>query len=255
MTFSSDTCCKSRICPAINYGERNADLDIDILLLHYTGMESAEKALQWLCCEESGVSCHYFVHEDGRIAQLVPEEKRAWHAGKSLWQGEADTNSRSIGIEIANGGHDWGYPDFPDVQIEAVIELCQDIISRNPLILPRNVLAHSDVAPGRKQDPGEKFPWQKLHQRGVGLWVTPDQCADVDTLSFGDFGREVAMAQLKLSKYGYGIDINGQFDEKTEKCVIAFQQHFRQSKVDGCLDGETLGILDKLIFTLENSSV
>ncbi|KAG1702965.1 N-acetylmuramoyl-L-alanine amidase AmiD [Nymphon striatum] len=134
-------------------------------------MESGDAALNWLCLEESGVSCHYFVHEDGRIVQLVPESKRAWHAGKSCWQDEVDTNSRSIGIEIANPGHSGEYPEFPKVQIDAVIELCSDILRRNSGIQPCNVLAHSDVAPGRKHDPGEKFPWALLHEKGIGHWA------------------------------------------------------------------------------------
>jgi N-acetylmuramoyl-L-alanine amidase len=245
--FCADTTCDSIVSPAVNFGERASNLPIDILLLHYTGMESADKALNWLCCEESGVSCHYFVFEDGRVAQLVPEEKRAWHAGQSCWQNEVDTNSRSIGIEIANTGHTGNYEDFPDIQIDAVIELCRDIIARNPLIEPRNVLAHSDVAPGRKHDPGEKFPWGRLHESGVGHWVKPVEGLRGGYLQLGDEGEPVAALQAMLSLYGYGLEISGKYDRFTHDCIFAFQQHFRQSKVDGVADGETLATLNELI--------
>lgn len=247
MTFKADTNCKCEVQSAANFGERAEHLKIDILLLHYTGMDNADKARDWLCREESGVSCHYFVYEDGRIVQFVPERKRAWHAGKSCWQEETDTNSRSIGIEIANPGHNGGYPDFPKMQISAVIELCNDIIKRNSQIKPRNVLAHSDVAPGRKHDPGEKFPWQILHENGIGHWVAEPKSLRGGFLQRGDNGEPVAALQAMLALYGYGVDISGEFDQKTHDCIFAFQQHFRQSKVDGIVDGSTLSILNELI--------
>ena len=136
-----------------------------MLLLHYTGMDSAEAALDWLTRQESGVSCHYLVDAEGRIAQMVPESERAWHAGQSLWEGETDINSCSIGIEIHNPGHDFDYPDFPDAEMRAVEALCRDILSRHAIPSHR-VLAHSDVAPGRKRDPGEKFDWERLARAG-----------------------------------------------------------------------------------------
>ncbi len=251
MSFSADTLCDCSVRPAVNYGERSADLKTDILLLHYTGMESGEAALDWLCCEESGVSCHYFVHEDGRIVQLVPESKRAWHAGKSCWQGEVDTNSRSIGIEIANPGHAGEYPQFPEAQIAAVIELCSDILSRNSDIKPREVLAHSDVAPGRKHDPGEKFPWHRLYENGIGHWAQASEKLKGGFLQMGDEGEPVAALQAMLALYGYCIEISGVFDQRTHDCVYAFQQHFRQSLVDGIADGEMLATLNELIRTLD----
>jgi len=140
--------------------------------MHYTGMETGPAAVNWLCAKQSGVSCHYLVDVDGSITQMVCESKRAWHAGKSLWQGVEDINSCSIGIEIQNEGPLAAFPDFPEIQIEAVMVLSQDIIARH-LIVPQRVLGHSDVAPGRKIDPGEKFPWQKLADAGVGTWPHP----------------------------------------------------------------------------------
>lgn len=247
MTFKADTKCECEVHEAVNFGERAEGLKTDILLLHYTGMESAEAALNWLCVEESGVSCHYVVYEDGQIFQLVPENKRAWHAGKSCWQNEVDTNSRSIGIEIANPGHSGGYPDFPDEQIRSVIELCKDIMKRNPDITPGNVLAHSDVAPGRKHDPGEKFPWALLHKNGIGLWAVSSEKLRGGFLQMGDEGEPVAALQAMLSLYGYGIEISGIYNQSTHDCIFAFQQHFRQETVDGVADGETIAILNELI--------
>ncbi|VAW00578.1 FIG001385: N-acetylmuramoyl-L-alanine amidase [hydrothermal vent metagenome] len=154
-------------CPSANFGERKAP--VDLLLMHYTGMKSGAAAVNWLCNEESGVSCHYLVDVDGAITQMVCESKRAWHAGKSCWQGVKDINSCSVGIEVQNAGPSENFPDFPDVQMAAVIELSKDIITRHAIELER-VLGHSDVAPGRKIDPGEKFPWELLAVNGVGVW-------------------------------------------------------------------------------------
>ena len=249
--FLADTKCECHVRPAVNFGDRAEDLDIDILLLHYTGMENGDAALDWLCCEDSGVSCHYLIHEDGRIVQLVAEKNRAWHAGKSLWQDEVDTNSRSIGIEIVNPGHIGGYPEFPALQIDAVIELCRDILKRNPKITKNNVLAHSDVAPGRKHDPGEKFPWALLYKNGIGHWAEPSDIPRGGFLQMGDNGEPVAALQAMFALYGYGIEISGVYDQKTHDCVFAFQQHFRQGRVDGVADGKTIAILNELIRTLD----
>ncbi|MEO1141499.1 MAG: N-acetylmuramoyl-L-alanine amidase [Pseudomonadota bacterium] len=247
MTFEPDTRCPCDVREAVNHGDRNPDLNIDILLLHYTGMISGQDAEDWLCREESGVSCHYLVHEDGRIVQMVPEKLRAWHAGKSSWQDEADTNSRSIGIEIVNPGHDNGYPDFPEGQIEAVVNLSLDIINRRN-IPARHVLAHSDVAPGRKQDPGEKFPWYYLHKRGVGHWAEAGAKQQASGFwQLGDNGEPIAALQAMLALYGYGIEITGNYNQKTKDCIKAFQMHFRQGNTDGIADGETIAILDALI--------
>lgn len=249
MSFETDLSIACNVRAAVNHGDRAEHLPVDILLLHYTGMHSAEAAIDWLCCEESGVSCHYFVYEDGSIVQLVPESRRAWHAGASMWQGEADTNSRSIGVEIVNPGHNHDYPEFPSVQIEAVIALSKDILARHP-IPKRNVLAHSDVAPGRKPDPGEKFPWPKLAAEGIGHWVPPVENAPVSFFQRGDNGEPVAALQAMLSMYGYGIEITGDFDDRTFACVEAFQRHFRPANVDGIADGQTIATLDSLLRSL-----
>ena len=157
-------------CPSPNFGERLAP--VDMLLMHYTGMNSGPAAVDWLCNEESGVSCHYLVDVDGSITQMVCESKRAWHAGKSVWQGVKDINSCSVGIEVQNTGPLENFPDFPDIQIAAVIALARDIVARNRIAGER-VLGHSDVAPGRKIDPGERFPWKLLAENGVGTWPHP----------------------------------------------------------------------------------
>ena len=170
MSFSPDSPHVSSIAPSPNHDQRQAG--VDLLLLHYTGMPDADEAVARLCDPASKVSCHYLVHEDGRIVQMVPEERRAWHAGLSVWEDETDTNSRSVGIEIQNPGHDFGYRDFPDAQIEAVIRLGLDICERHGIARNR-VLAHSDVAPRRKTDPSRWFPWRTLAQSGFGVWCDP----------------------------------------------------------------------------------
>lgn len=250
MIKSSDPNLKCAVKPALNLNER-VDIEApDILVLHYTGMPSGDQALNWLCVEESQVSCHYLIHDDGRIVQMVSENKRAWHAGKSSWHGYEDINSRSIGIEIVNPGHDYGYPAFPDVQMEAVLELCQDILGRHK-IAARNVVAHSDIAPMRKQDPGEKFSWKLLHERGIGHWVSESEVSGGRFFQLGDSGQPVEALQSLLSVYGYGLDVNGQFDELTKACIIAFQRHYRQSKVDGIADASTIDTLYRLNKALE----
>jgi N-acetylmuramoyl-L-alanine amidase len=186
------------------------------------------------------------VFEDGGITQLVPEAQRAWHAGVSSWEGETDINSRSIGIEIANPGHGLGYPDFPAIQITAVIDLCRDIVARRSM-RPQHVLAHSDVAPSRKNDPGEKFPWQQLHEAGVGLWIKPAPLKRGPTLMLGDHGDAVAHLQQALAEYGYGIAHGGHFDAVTRDVVVAFQRHFRPAQVDGIADASTRETLKRLL--------
>jgi N-acetylmuramoyl-L-alanine amidase len=192
------------------------------------------------------VSSHYLVFEDGRIFQLVPEALRAYHAGVSSWEGETDNNSRSIGIEIANPGHDFGYPDFPQAQIEAVIALCRDILARRPM-RPDRVVAHSDVAPSRKNDPGEKFPWARLHAAGIGHWVEPAPLGEDRGLAKGDRGPAVAELQSSLAAYGYGVAASGQFDDTTRDVVVAFQRHFRPARVDGIADRSTIETLRRLL--------
>lgn len=247
----ADTDCPCEVRPAVNINDRRSASKLDMLVLHYTGMPSGDQALNWLCVEESQVSCHYLIHEDGRIVQMVAEEKRAWHAGVSKWQGNEDINSRSIGIEIVNCGHENGYPDFPDVQIDAVTALCQDILQRQN-ILPRNVVAHSDIAPGRKQDPGEKFPWARLHKSGIGHLVEPSVISDGRFFQMGESGQPIEALQSMLLLYGYGVEVNGDYGAHTENCVKAFQMHFRQSQVDGIADASTIDTLYRLIKTLDD---
>lgn len=235
--------------PSPNFGARAGGRLPDIILLHYTGMATADGALKWLRAPESQVSCHYFVHEDGRVEQLVREADRAWHAGKSFWKGEVDINSASIGVEIANPGHPGGLPDFPEAQIQAVVELCLDC-GRRWGITPERVLAHSDVAPVRKVDPGEKFPWARLHKAGVGHWVEPSPIAGGRFFQRGDTGQPVEALQTMLSLYGYATEIDGIYSEKTEGDVAAFQRHFRPERVDGIADFSTIDTLHRLLSTL-----
>jgi len=218
----------------------------DLLILHYTGMATAEAACRWLCDTASEVSCHYLVDEAGAVTQMVDEGMRAWHAGASSWEGERDVNSRSIGIEIHNPGPEGGYPDFPPAQMAAVEALARDIIERHR-IAPRHVLAHSDVAPGRKIDPGEKFDWKGLAAAGIGLWVEATGKADEAALGPGDEGDAVAALQADLRRFGYGIEPNGVLDEATRVVVAALQRHFRPALVDGIADGETRALLAGLL--------
>jgi N-acetylmuramoyl-L-alanine amidase len=246
-TFPAESSVVAEVRPSPNHGERAGNKRPDMIILHYTGMPDARSALERLCSPGSEVSAHYFVFEDGKIAQLVPESRRAWHAGVSSWAGETDINSCSIGIEIVNPGHDYGYPDFPKRQIAAVTALCRGIQTRNT-ISPARVLAHSDVAPSRKQDPGEKFPWPILWDSGVGHWVNPAKIVDGGPVAaLGDRGDVVAAIQENLSKYGYGITVGGTYDSSTHDVVKAFQRHFRPERVDGIVDGSTRATLLELL--------
>jgi N-acetylmuramoyl-L-alanine amidase len=244
MTFKSDSKSVTAAVPSPNHDARTAP--IDILLLHYTGMTTDEEALARLTDPEAKVSSHYFVYENGRMCQLVPEARRAWHAGLSSWRGASDINARSIGIEIANPGHQYGYRDFPDVQIEAVIALCRDIVGRRRIRRER-VLGHSDVAPTRKDDPGEKFPWDRLAAAGVGLWVEPAPISPGRTLSANDRGTEVEELQRKLARFGYAAEISRLYDDNTRSVVTAFQRHFRPARVDGLADVSTRDTLTRLL--------
>lgn len=239
--------CRDHASP--NHGERRGSRPVDILLLHYTGMERAEDALQLLCDRKSEVSAHYLIDEEGRVFQLVDEHRRAWHAGVSSWKGETDINSRSIGIEIANPGHDSGYPDFPGIQMDATITLCQDILSRHA-IPPERVLAHSDVAPSRKADPGEKFPWARLAGEGIGHFVEPAPIGGGRFFQEGDRGEPVEALQSMLALYGYGIGITGACGTETAQVITAFQRHFRPERVDGVADESTITTLHRLLKAL-----
>jgi N-acetylmuramoyl-L-alanine amidase len=245
-SFLPDSSIVSDVIPSANFGERDKGRLPDMIVLHYTGMPDVEGALARLCTVGTEVSAHYVVLEDGRVVQCVQEAKRAWHAGVASWAGEQDINSCSIGIEIVNRGHDWGYPDFPLRQIAAVITLCRGIMLRRDIPSHR-VLAHSDVAPARKKDPGEKFPWDSLANSGVGHWVYPKPISSGDVLRLGSISDEVRPMQEALAKYGYGIEVNGIFDSATQLVVTAFQRHFRPARVDGIADPSTLATLKALL--------
>ncbi|MEX0956834.1 MAG: N-acetylmuramoyl-L-alanine amidase [Rhizobiaceae bacterium] len=236
-----------RVSP--NHGERRGGAHVDAIILHYTGMESGEDAAAWLSNPQSRVSSHYLVHEDGRVVQMVPESLRAWHAGQSIWAGVTDMNSRSVGIEIVNPGHELGYPDFLPAQVEAVIELCRGIVARHA-IRPERVLAHSDIAPGRKIDPGEKFPWAALANAGIGHWVSPEPAGADAGLCENDSGDAVKSLQFGLLSYGYGIEVAGRYDDRTRIVVEAFQRHFRPGRVDGAADRSTIDTLQNLLAAL-----
>ena len=229
--------------PSPNFDQRRAPPDI--LVLHYTGMQTGEAALARLRDPEAGVSAHYVVEEDGRIFSLVPEERRAWHAGRGVWQGETDVNAASIGIEIVNPGHEFGYRAFPDAQVATVITLIDDIRSRWSIPDAR-IIAHSDLAPDRKEDPGELFPWKALAGAGHGLWFEPaaERIAALGGfLQVGDEGIGVVVLRAGLHRLGYGLQPGSTYDEDTATTVRAFQRHWRQSRVDGVADGETRATL------------
>jgi N-acetylmuramoyl-L-alanine amidase len=245
--FFPESCVVTEVVPSPNHGERKDGRRPDMILLHYTGMENANAALALLTKSGSEVSAHYFVFEDGRIVQLVEESQRAWHAGVAFWAGETDINSCSIGIEIANPGHPFGYPDFPMRQIAAVTALCRSILTRHT-IPPVRVLAHSDVAPARKQDPGEKFPWRTLHDSAVGHWVKPTPVTEGGAvLTLGDRGEAVLSLQQSLGEYGYGTSASGVYDAALHDVVAAFQRHFRPQRVDGIADASTRTTLQDLM--------
>jgi N-acetylmuramoyl-L-alanine amidase len=246
--FPAESYIVADVVPSPNTDERQGGPP-DMILLHYTGMQDGPSALERLTNRESKVSSHYVVFEDGRIVQCVPEALRAWHAGVSFWAGQTDVNSRSIGIEIVNPGHDFGYPDFPLRQIAAVIALCKSIHTRHRIPVDR-VLGHSDVAPARKQDPGEKFPWELLSESYVGHWVRPAPLTlEGAGLKPGETSEGVRRLQRALRAYGYGIEETGSYGEQTQIVVTAFQRHFRQERVDGIADASTLLTLRALMET------
>jgi N-acetylmuramoyl-L-alanine amidase len=229
--------------PSPNFYARTAPPDI--LVLHYTGMRTGPEALDRLRDPAAKVSSHYMVEEDGRIFHLVPEERRAWHAGVSYWKGERNINGVSIGVEIVNPGHEFGYRPFPDAQIGAVIELIGDIRSRWTICDDR-IVGHSDVAPGRKEDPGELFPWKRLAEAGHGLWVEAP-AAPGQPVAEGEESAAVFALQAGFTRLGYDLPLSGQFDAATKDVVTAFQRHWRQARVDGIADGETRAQLIALL--------
>ncbi len=220
--------------PSPNQDARPNGQAVDMLVLHYTGMDSAEAALERLCDPEAKVSAHYCIDEDGRIYALVPEDARAWHAGAAQWQGASDINARSIGIELVNPGHEFGYRLFPQAQMAALKTLAVDILARHPIPAAR-VLGHSDVAPLRKQDPGELFDWRGLAAAGVGIWPEDGSAAVLES----------AVAKA-LERIGYGYT-----GENLAAVIEAFQRHFRPNAVTGAADAGTrrrlaavLGVID-----------
>jgi N-acetylmuramoyl-L-alanine amidase len=219
--------------PSPNFGDRPAATPIDILLFHYTGMPTAAAALARLRDPAVEASAHYLVDEDGAVHALVPEEKRAWHAGASYWAGETDINSRSIGIEIVNPGHEFGYRDFPDVQIAAVEELSRGILARHP-IPPSRVLAHSDVAPERKEDPGERFPWARLAANGIGVWLDTSLNATRQPIA-QTRGDDPAGLMEHLAAIGYRSA--PATDETGGKIITAFQRHWLPAAIGSANEG------------------
>ena len=229
--------------PSPNFDARRAPPDM--IVLHYTGMASGEAALARLTDPAAKVSAHYLVEDDGRTFALVPEARRAWHAGAAFWQGERDINALSVGVEIVNPGHEFGYRPFPDQQIDAVIALLTEIRSRWTIPDDR-ILGHSDVAPARKTDPGELFPWRALALEGHGLWVEPPASPGAP-LTIGDEGLGVLALQGALARLGYESPTTGRFEEATATLVRAFQRHWLQSRCDGVADGDTRARLMALL--------
>jgi N-acetylmuramoyl-L-alanine amidase len=208
--------------PSPNRRPRPPGAAVATLVLHYTGMRSGTDAIARLCDPAAAVSSHYVVDEDGTVFRLVPEAERAAHAGVSFWRGVDGLNDTSVGIEIVNPGHEWGYRPFPPAQIDAVTALCRDIVARHR-IEPLQVVGHSDIAPDRKQDPGELFPWRALALAGIGFW--PDLPGTLDV-----------PPEVGLRRIGYGVG-----DLAT--VVAAFQRHWRPGRVDGIVDAETAGVI------------
>ncbi|MEM0985435.1 MAG: N-acetylmuramoyl-L-alanine amidase [Pseudomonadota bacterium] len=239
--------------PSPNFNARRAP--IDMLVLHYTGMESGEAAIARLKDPAAAVSSHYLVREDGVILQMVAERDRAWHAGVARWQGDDDLNSRSIGIEIVNGGHDFrladgGLPPFPRPQIAAVISLCGAILTRHPIPQSR-IVGHSDIAPDRKSDPGEHFPWQELAAHGIGIWPPVAPAGGGETLigrglGRGETGTPVETLQRQLSTIGYILDGTGLYDEQMERVVLAFQRRWLPEWLTGQADLSTLARIGQI---------
>jgi len=222
--------------PSPNHDARG-DAAIDMLVLHYTGMKSAKEALERLCDPAAKVSAHYTIDEDGTVYGHVPEARRAWHAGAAHWAGASDINARSIGIELVNPGHEFGYRAFPDAQIASLTTLCHSILMRHPIPSWR-VLGHSDVAPARKDDPGELFDWEMLAKLGLALPRPRKHLADPHWTPGGFL--------LALNRFGYDV-------ADGPAAVTAFQRRFRPETLDGIADGECRAILLSLLLDRENA--
>ncbi len=215
--------------PSPNWDERPAGAAVDMLVLHYTGMATAEAALDRLCDPLAKVSAHYLIDEDGTIVALVAEAARAWHAGQSWWQGRGGLNDVSLGIELVNPGHEWGYRRFPERQMAAVVELGQELVGRWRIPAGR-VVAHSDIAPARKEDPGELFEWPRLAAAGIGAWPRASVPLPPD-----DTSATKALARIGYPGLMQGIPF--------EIALRAFQRRYRPSRCDGQLDAETMGLI------------
>jgi N-acetylmuramoyl-L-alanine amidase len=232
--------------PSPNHNARPDGVAVDMLVLHYTGMKTAEEALARLCDPAAQVSAHYTVDETGCVYRHVAEERRAWHSGVSYWAGRAGVNDCSIGIELVNPGHELGYVPFTDDQIAALIDLAQDIVRRHSIPQAR-VLGHSDVAPARKTDPGELFPWKHLADFGIGAWpqlAGRPRCGVEERVARAPVGDGAAFAR-NLARFGYGIAPEA--DVPLEAAIAAFQRHFRPSCIDGVADAECAALLDALL--------
>jgi N-acetylmuramoyl-L-alanine amidase len=234
--------------PSPNFGSRPSDAVIDMLVVHYTGMASAEEALARLGDPGSQVSAHYVIDEDGTAYRLVDEEQRAWHAGEASWAGASNINDVSIGIELVNPGHEFGYLPFTQAQMDAFTDLATGVIGRHPIPLAR-VLGHSDVAPGRKSDPGELFDWQGMAEAGIGLWPEVLGERDDGDILFapGEKDPVIVEIQRQLAAFGYGVGTEGILDQPTRQVIAAFQRHFRPEKIDGAIDRATVRRLEALI--------
>ena len=228
-----------RDLPSPNQDDRQG-VPIDMLILHYTGMRSAQEAIDRLRDPAAHVSSHYVVDEDGGVLRLVPEEGSAWHAGVSYWRGRTELNARSLGIEIVNPGHEWGYRDFPVLQLAVVCDLCLAILSRHA-IPACNIVAHSDVAPDRKEDPGERFDWRGLAQNGVGLW--PQDVPDLGTTGAVRDAASLRDVRAALGEIGYRVAPEGVFDPALAAVLRAFQRHWRPEAITGQADAGTLARL------------
>ncbi len=229
-----------RAAPSPNHDARPAGEPIDTIVLHYTGMTSAAGALARLRDPAAKVSSHYLVEEDGTVWRMVDEGRRAWHAGVSFWRGRTALNGRSIGIEIVNPGHEHGYRDFPVLQLAVVCDLCLEIMSRHP-VGARDIVGHSDIAPERKEDPGERFDWEGLARNGVGLW--PHGVADLGTGGAVRDAAGLADVRAALGLIGYQVAPHGPLDPALSAVLRAFQRHWRPEAVNGQADAGTLARL------------
>jgi N-acetylmuramoyl-L-alanine amidase len=224
--------------PSPNHDARPQGTPIDMVVVHYTGMQTAQAALKRLCEAASKVSAHYLIDEDGTLYRLVADDQRAWHAGVSSWAGESDVNGRSIGIELVNPGHEFGYRPFPEPQMRALLKLLNEITRRHK-IAPERIVGHSDVAPERKEDPGELFDWARLAKAGFGLW--PED--GFKPKAGGGATPGAAELQRALGEIGYGIEESNKSEARLAAAIRAFQRHFRPFRVDGAVDWETARLI------------